>query len=301
MQPNKKIVGIFFLLITAIIWGGSFVSQLCGITIGSHVFNASRCIFSCATCFIIIVINNLMIEHRITLFKRTDDIKKTIRNSVICGLTLFFGFYTQQIGAEKTTIAKAGLISALEAIVVPIILFIFYKRKIRFITWIFIVTAMIGIMLLSANSISGFNIGDFFVFISTIFYSITIIQIPKYVNDIDPFLFSFFRLLTVGIISVVCALIFEYNKINFHAIKNAMPSILYAGVLSSGIAYIFQILGQKNCDPIIATLIMCLEGVFAAIFGWVLLGQTLNYIQIIGVLLSFISIVVVQLTENRSV
>ena len=174
---------------------------------------------------------------------------------------------------------------------------IFFKKKIKIITWIFIITTMIGIMLLSINSVSGINVGDLWVFISTILYSITVIQIPQYIKNVDPFKFSFFRFAAVGILCFSCALIFREEPFNYGKFSMALPSILFSGIMSSGVAYTLQILGQQYCEPVIATLIMSLEGIFAAIFGWIFLGQSLNLVQILGIIIAFISIVIVQITD----
>ncbi|MBR1453765.1 MAG: DMT family transporter [Lachnospiraceae bacterium] len=300
MKKNEA-RGIVYLLLTAIIWGGSFISQLFGGEIlGPFSFTAYRCIFGCAAIFIMIVVDNFINYRVIKFFRPTENIILTIKNSLWCGIVLFLGMVTQQIGVQLTDTAKAGLIASLEAVVVPLMLLILYKRKIRIITWIFIFTAMIGIMLLSSHSVSGFNIGDVWVFVSTILYSLTIIQVPKYAVNVDPLKFSFFRFVAVGVLGMIFALIFKEKPFDGVKIVEAMPSMLYSGILASGVAYTFQILGQRDCEPIIATLLMSLEGIFAAILGWIILGQSLNFIQILGILVAFISIVFVQITDNHT-
>ena len=297
-MKNNQYKGIILLLITAIIWGGSFISQFYGgITLGVYTFNAYRCLFGCISVFVMIAVENIYNKRNALFFRKDEDKKLTIKNSFICGLVLFFAMITQQIGVQLTTTAKAGLIAGLEVICVPIILFIFYRRRIRFITWVFIVTAMFGIMILSAGYIDGINIGDLWVLLSTILYSITIIQVPKYCKNIDPLKFSFFRFLLMLFLSFICSIIFRENSFTFDKFNAALVSILYSGILASGVAYTFQIIGQKYCEPIIATLLMSLEGIFAAIFGWIILDQTLNIIQILGIIITFISIVFVQITD----
>lgn len=296
---HNRVKGISYLLITAIIWGGSFISQLFGgEAIGSFSFNGYRCILGCFTIAIMILYDSKTKIGKIVFFRDDEDIIKTIKDSSWCGITLFFAMIIQQLGVQRTDTAKAGLITSLEVICVPILLLIFYKRKIKLITWIFILTTMLGIMLLSINSLSGINYGDILVAISSVLYSITIIQVTKYVNGIDPLKFSFFRFVIVGILGFAGALFFKEDFVNIFKIKSALPSIIYSGILGSGVAYTFSIIGQHYCEPIIATLIMSLEGIFAAIFGWIILGQFLNFIQIFGIILAFISIVAVQLTDN---
>ena len=210
-----------------------------------------------------------------------------------CGVVLFSALITQQIGVELTDAAKSGIIASTEVVMVPIMMLLLYKRKIRLVTWIFIFTTMIGIMMLSMNR------GDVWVFISTILYSFTIIQVPKYIQHIDSLKFSFFRFFMVMILGFTFSFIAKENGFNLMNVKKALPSILYSGILASGVAYTLQVIGQKYCEPVVATLIMSLEGVFAAIFGFIILGQSLNLMQILGIVVSFISIILVQITDNQ--
>ena len=298
IMNSKRLKGIVYLFLTSIIWGGSFISQfLGGNAIGSFSFIAYRGLFGCMTITFLILFNNEKIAHKICFFRDDEDKKLTIKNSIWCGIVLFLAMITQQIGVEVTDTAKSGLITSLEVILVPIIMLIFFKKKIKIVTWIFIITTMIGIMLLSINSVSGINVGDLLVFISAILYSITVIQIPQYIINVDPFKFSFFRFAVVGILCFSCALILREEPFNYEKFSIALPSILFSGIMSSGVAYTLQVLGQQYCEPVIATLIMSLEGIFAAIFGWIFLGQGLNLVQILGIIIAFISIVIVQITD----
>lgn len=298
-MKQNSIKGIIFILITAIIWGGAFIAQVYGDNVGSFLFNGYRCIFALIAVGLLIYIDNFINYKRIMFFRFTEDVKKTILNSFWCGFILFLAINAQQIGVGKTTSAKAGLIAALEAVVVPIMCLIFFKRKIKLITWFFIILSMLGTMTLSMGSIDGFNIGDFWVLISTILYSITILQIPKYCVGVDPLKFSFFRFVIVGALCFIFGYIRREPGMDISIVIKELPSILYCGIFASGVAYTLQILGQQNCEPIVATLLMSLEGVFAAIFGWILLGQSLNFIQIFGIVLSFASIVFVQITDYK--
>ena len=287
-------------MITAVIWGGAFISQFFGgRAIGSFSFNGYRSIFGCLAIAFMIFFDNYNRVHKFIFFRKEENVKLTILNSFWCGVVLYLALITQQIGVEMTDSAKAGLIASLEVICVPIIMFIVYKRKVRLVTWIFILTALLGITMLSLNSLTGINKGDLWVLASTVLYSITIIQIPMYINSIDPLKFSFFRFVMVGLLSFICAFIFKENPFDMTKVKSAILSIIYSGVLASGVAYTFQVLGQKYCEPVIATLIVSLEGIFAAIFGWIILGQSLNIVQIIGIIITFISIVLVQITDNH--
>lgn len=302
---NKRIVGIIYLLVTALIWGASFIAQLYGgKAFGSYTFNFYRCMIGAVTIFIMILILNFIKFKRIIFFTKEEDIKFTLLGSMWCGFVLFFAMLTQQIGVEITDVAKSGLIAGLEVVCVPIYMFLFFKKKIRLFTWIFIILSFVGIALLSAASVSGINKGDIYVFISTLLYSATIIQVPKYILKIDPLKFSMFRFITVGLICLFITFIIK-EDLNLNPdmdkllVKYGIISVLFSGIFSSGVAYTTQILGQQYCEPVIATLIMGLEGVFAAIFGYILLGQTLNIIQIIGAIIATISVVIVEISDYR--
>lgn len=285
-------------MITAIIWGGSFISQLFGgLAIGSFSFCGYRCLVGCITIFIMILVDNKLKLNKFIFFRKDENKLYTIKASLWCGIFLFLAMVTQQIGVQMTDTAKSGLITSLEAIIVPILTLILYKRKIKLITWFFIILTVVGIMMLSLNSLTGINLGDIIVFISAIIYSVTVIQVQEYVLSIDPLKFSFFRFVMVGFLGFLMAVIMRENFYSIINIKNAMPSILYSGILASGVAYTFSIIGQKYSEPIIATLIMSLEGIFAAILGWIILNQSLNLIQIIGIIIAFLSIVAVQITD----
>lgn len=300
-MSRDRVKGMIYLLITAIIWGGSFISQLVGGNIlGSFTFSFYRCFIGCITIAIMIFSDSKTKTGKFSFFIEGEEPYMIIKNSSWCGLILFVAMITQQFGVEITDTAKSGLITSLEVICVPILMLIIHKRKIRFITWVFIIMAMVGIMMLSVNSISGINRGDLLVFISTILYSITIIQVPKYIKNIDPLKFSFFRFVIITILCFIFSLLFKEKIFSIDAVKNGMASILYSGILSVGVAYTLSIVGQKYCEPIIATLIMSLEGIFAAIFGWILLGQVLNFVQILGIIIAFISIIVVQVSDIKS-
>lgn len=299
-MKRNSLKGIIYLLITAIIWGGSFISQLFGgVTVGSFSFSGYRGVLGCLTIGILILYDNIKNHKVFAFFREDEDIKSTVLGSCWCGVVLFSALITQQIGVEITDTAKSGIIASTEVVMVPIMMFLLFKRKIRPITWVFILTTMFGIMMLSMNSLSGINAGDVWVFISTILYSFSIIQVPKYINHIDSLKFSFFRFLMVMILGFTLSFIFKEDGFNVIKLKEALPSILYSGILASGVAYTLQVIGQKDCEPIVATLLMSLEGVFAAIFGWILLGQSLNPLQLLGITISFVSIIFVQITDNK--
>ena len=303
MNNKTSAKGVILLSLTAIIWGSGIVGQFIGSEyLNPYAFNCFRCIVGMFAIFIMILVDNYIKYKKIIFFRDDEDKIRTLKTSFICGLSLFFGMLFQQIGVGMTEAAKASFIASLTVIFVPIAT-LFFGKKIRLVTWVFIVTTFIGIFLLNNHSKGGFNKGDMLCLISTLAYTVDILQISRHAINIDSLKFSFFRFMTVCIFSLICMLIIEIPTIE--NINLAAPAFLYTGLLSIGIAYTFQIIGQKYCDPVIATLILSFEGMFGAIFAYIILGQSLNMIQIIGCIVMTISIVLVQLTnynyENSSI
>lgn len=297
MQHKTEFKGVVFLSLTAIIWGSGIVGQYIGSEfLNPFAFNCFRCIVGIFAILIMILTANYIKYKKIIFFTKDENKFKIIKTSFVCGISLFLGMILQQIGVGLTEAAKASFIASLTVILVPIVT-MFFGRKIRFITWVFIITTLIGIVLLNNGASGKFNKGDIICFISTCAYTIDILQISKNAGDIDSLKFSFFRFTTVCILSFILMMIIEVPTIQ--NIKSGMPAVLYTGLFSIGIAYTFQIIGQKHCDSVIATLIMSFEGMFGAIFAYIILGQKLDYIQILGCIVMTISIVLVQLTNNN--
>lgn len=296
---KNNIIGTIYLLFTAIIWGSAFVAQFTGGTqVGNFTFIFLRTFIGSITIVFMIIISNFFKYKKFIFVKNKDNLKNTIFISLKCGLLLFFSMAFQQIGVTLTDTAKSGFIASLTVICVPFLLFVLYGKRIKIKTLFFIFTTIIGIGLISLNSSHGINIGDILGIIAMFLYSITILQVTKYIKEVDALEFSLFRFLVVCVISFFATIIFEKVNLNVENLKIGFYSFMYAGIFSTGVAYSFQIIGQKYCNPVIATLLMSLEGLFAAISGWIFLGHTLNFLQIMGCIIMTISIILVQLTDN---
>lgn len=297
---KNNLIGTLYLLITALIWGSAFVAQYNGgLQVGNFTFIFLRTFIGSITIVFMIIISNFFTYNKFVFIKNYDNLKRTILISFKCGVLLFFSMTFQQIGVTLTDTAKSGFIASLTVICVPFLLFVIYGKKIKLKTLFFIFTTLIGIWLISINSEHGINLGDILGIIAMFLYSITILQVTKYIKEVDALEFSLFRFLIVCIMSFIATFIFEKGNFNIENLKIGFYSFMYAGVFSTGVAYSFQIIGQKYCNPVIATLLMSLEGLFAAISGWIFLGHTLNFLQIMGCIIMTISIVLVQLTDNQ--
>lgn len=297
-MTKRNIVGIIYLTLTAMIWGSTFVAQyIGGEYVGPYTFVMARSYIGALFVFVLILIRNKIKYNKFKYkVEEEDEKEETFKLAVKSSFFLFIGIVTQQIGVRYTTTAKAGFEASLTIIMVPIIM-LFYKKKIRFLTWIFIFLTIVGIFLITMASYDKFNYGDLLGVISSFFYSLTIIQVDKYINRIDPLKFSMIRILCLGIYATFFSLLLERNSLTMDNIKMSLFTIMYAGVFSSGVAYTLQILGQDRVNPVVATLIMSFEGMFATLSGFIFLHQTLTPLQIVGCVLMTFSIIMVNVVD----
>lgn len=292
MKTKPKSVVLLFL--TAIIWGFAFVAQKVGAQyVGAFTFNGIRFALGALSLFPVIL-----------LFEKEKQTKesfiKVLKSGTICGTVLFIASTLQQMGIEITKSAgKSGFITGLYTVLVPIAAFIFMKKKTNILTWIGVTLAVAGLYLLCMTGNEKVGIGDLVLLIGTIFWTIHILAIDKYMIDgISPLRFSQMQFAVCAILSLICAVIFE--DISFVGIKDALIPILYGGLMSVGVAYTCQVLGQKNADPTFAAIVLSTESVFSAIGGVLLVGETMTVSAYIGCGLIFAGIVLSQLKLKKS-
>jgi drug/metabolite transporter (DMT)-like permease len=203
----------------------------------------------------------------------------------------------QQYGISMTTAGKAGFVTALYIVIVPVIGFIIYRRT-SLKVWICCLIAIAGFYLLCIKE--GFSIspGDILVLLCAFFYAVHIMLVDRFNSkNIDGTLMSCIQFFTAGTMMLICMFIFE--KPDMNAVLSAWLPILYGGVMSCGIAYTLQILGQRCTEPAAASLLMSLESVFAAVSGWLILGESLSVKEICGCALVFIAVVLAQIDFKR--
>ena len=195
------------------------------------------------------------------------------------------------------TEARAGFLTALYVILVPIISSVFGK-KIHFLVWMAVFFALLGVYMLCAkDGISGFYFGDILLFLCALGFSVQILCVEKYCESVGGLRLSFLEFLFCSLFSLLFALIFEAKKANIAGIKSAIISILFLGIMSGGVGYTLQIIGQKYAEASVASIAMSLESVFAALGGWLILSHALKWYEIIGCLLVFGAIILAQLPE----
>ena len=285
---KTKIKSTALLFLTAIIWGFAFVAQRVGADfVGAFTFNGIR--FLLGACSLIPVI--IIFEKDKMNF---NNLKKAVVPGILAGVILFIASTLQQYGVEITQSAgKAGFLTGLYTVLVPLIRFVLGKKT-GILTFVGAIFAVAGLFLLcmTGDDIS-FGIGDIILIIGAFFWAGHILVVDKYVNGLSPLKFSLIQFLVCGVLSIVFALILE--DISFVAIRSAGIPILYGGLMSVGVAYTCQIIGQKDADPTFASIVFSTESVFSAIGGAIILNEIMSGRGYLGCVLIFIGIVFSQL------
>ena len=299
---SKKMRGNILLFITAFIWGCAFVAQRTGMEyIGPLTFNGIRSLVGGFTLCIYIFIRNKLKNNSIENENVVENIqppskKYTFLCGLVCGLCLFAGTTLQQMGMVYTTAGKAGFITALYIILVPL-LGLLLGKKIRPIVWIGVVLALVGLYLLCVGEDFTINKGDMLVLLCSFAFTIHITFVDKVSQKIDGVVISCIQLFICGLISVPGMILFE--EIDWELILQCAVPILYAGVLSCGVAYTLQIVAQKYTEPTVASMIMSLESVFALLSGMIILKESITLHEIIGCVVMFVAIILAQLPEKK--
>lgn len=287
------------LLITAIIWGVAFVAQSVGMDyIGPFTFNCVRNIIGGLVLIPCIWFLNKCKRKESPTEKeeKKEDRKTLLIGGTCCGIALCLASNMQQIGIQYTTVGKAGFITALYIIIVPI-MGIFLKKKCGIQIWISVVIALAGFYLLSVMDGFRLEAADAYLLCSAVLFSIHILVIDYFSPRTDGVKMSCIQFFVCGILSGVIMLFTETPTLE--KIFAAWLPILYAGVLSCGVAYTLQIVGQKDFNPTIASLILSLESVFSVLAGWIILNQALTGREMLGCVLIFSAIILAQIPRIR--
>ena len=302
MTKKSNLKGSLILCTAALLWGLAFVVQnRAADKVPPFTFNCLRSFIGAIFLFAFMGIMSIRNKDYVPMPK-TINKKLLLTGSAICGTVLAIATNFQQFGIAAypdgaPVEARSGFITALYVIVVPI-LSVFVKKRVPIIVWIASLVAIGGFyMLCLFEGAGGFYLADILVLFCTFAFSMHIIVVDKYCGAIGGVRLSAFQFIFCGIVSGIMALIFESNKISITDIQSVIPEILYMGIVSSGIAYTLQIVGQKFAEPAIASLSMSLESVFAALGGWVISGNLLKGNEIIGCSLVFAAIVLAQIPE----
>lgn len=291
---NKQIKSAGLLFIAPMLWGVAFVMQ-CKVdtnAIGTLTFNACR--------FMLGAVSLLPI---IAIFERephnAQKMKKTILCGVITGVILFVASEFQMYGISlNKSSGKSGFLTGLYIVIVPFLNLFIYKRRVSVNEWIAAVVAVSGLFLLSVSEGFGdMNIGDLMVFVGAFFWAIHILAIDKFVEYVSPIKYSFVQYVTCSILNVCCAVFTE--NISMQGMYMNIVPILYTGILSIGMGYTFQILGQRGVNPNFASIILATEGVFAAISGAIFLGERMTFNGYLGCMLMFLGTIFSQIKIKK--
>ena len=291
-MDKKRYFGDLMLFLAAFIWGTAFVAQVTGMDrIGPFTFNMARSVIA------IICLGAYLI---ITKAKLPENLGLLLQGGLVCGLFIFLGTSLQQIGLQYTTAGKTGFITSFYILIIPFLSVIFLKHKIDLLTWGSIILGFIGLYLLAIPNLSEFTInkGDFIVFIGSFLWAGHILIIDYYSKKINPVELSFLQFVVLTILSGICAFIFENETATMSNIMFSWKSIAYAGFLSSGIAYTLQMVGQKYTNPVIASLILSLEAVFAALAGYFMLDEIMTSREFLGCCIVFLAIISSQIPKD---
>ena len=293
----KKSFSIFCALITTFIWGTAFIAQDTGMdNIGPLTFNSSRFFVG----FLTILPLAILIEKNKIKKEIKNNTKLFIKYLIFMGVSLFLGTFLQQAALQYTNIANAAFFTVFYVPFVPIILFIIYKEKVHWSIWPSIALCIVGVYLLTDFSDSKIMLGDALVIFCSIFWALHIIFAGKFMQKFDiPVFYAALQAAFVFSLSIFFAFIFE--EVILSNILLELSSILYAGALSGGIAFTLQMYAQKNIEEAPAAIIYSLEGVFAAIAGWIILDQFLKFNNIIGCFLILFAVILSQILPTSKI
>ncbi len=286
----------FLLFLTACIWGMAFVSQSKGMEyMHPFTFNGVRSLIGALSLLVYLLVTGKLTGEKV----RSINWKKNLEAGLWCGLALTTATTLQQFGIKYTTVGKAGFITTLYIIFVPLA-GIFLKKTVQGIVWVAAGMAAVGMYLLCMTESLVLGSGDILVFLCAIVFAVHIIVIDHYGEETDGAIVSCIQFLVCGVVCTIGALI--WGEPTWQQLSSGMGTLLYAGVLSCGVAYTLQIVGQKGVNPTVAALILSLESVVATVSGWIAFkigflkdDQSLTGRQIAGCVIVFAAVILVQL------
>lgn len=297
-NETRQLRGGAMLMLTALIWGTAFVAQSVGMDyLGPCAFTAVRNFIGCVALLPVIGLASRMRCGAQPEEAAPAPGKKALFGwGAACGLLLGGATLLQQAGMQTASAGKAGFLTALYIVIVPV-LGIFLGRRPGLKVWMGVVLALVGAYLLSVKGGAGIASGDLLVIASAVVFSLHILVIDSVPAGVDGVRLSCVQFLVAGAFALVLALFLE--TFTWRDILSAWVPLLYTGVVSSGVGYTLQILGQRTVSPTVASLILSLESVFAALAGWAILGQALSLRELFGCALVFVAVILAQLPSKK--
>lgn len=296
---QKQLRNTLMLVLCALIWGTAFAAQSVGSEyMGPYTFLASRSWLACAFLLGLLVVRRKIQQrqgHRLPFWIHG---KTLAVGGVLCGAALFAASAAQQMGIGTTSTAKAGFMTALYVVLVPVG-GIFLGRRPGVKLWCCVAASVVGLYLLCLAGRDTLRLtgGEWQLLVCAFLFALQILLVNHFSPRLDGVQLSFVQFLAVSVLSTIGMFLFEQPTLA--QFQGAAVAVLYCGIMSSGVAFTLQIVGQKELDPTIASLAMCLESVFSALAGWLILGQTLSATELAGCALMFGAIVASQLPDRR--
>ena len=292
---TNKVLSVALLLFVSMIWGFAFVAQRVATgAVGAYAFTGIR---FCLGAIVVLPVTLIFERERLDKQKR----KLTYLYSALSGIVMFLACLTQQMGVEITQNAgKSGFITALYTVLVPIASAIIYKQKKGVNVWMGAVLAMVGLFLLSVNETFTVGIGEILLFLCAVLWTAQILIVDVSMQKgVPPLKFSMYQFFVCGIVGVVLALFIEPESFTVDALSEAMIPILYAGVLSVGVAFTLQSVAQKRSDPTTAAIIFSTEALFGTIGGAIILHEVMSLRAYIGCAVMFFGLVLSQIDIKK--
>ncbi len=296
ISKGKSLFASLLLTIAAFIWGTAFVAQSTGLEeVGNFTFLSLRSYL--AVVFLTPVSLFFYKQNKKNMGAgehgeyKTFMSKKLLVGGILCGFALTLASFLQQYGIILSSVGKSGFLTTLYILIVPL-LGLLFKRKVKPVIWVSIVVAVVGMYFLCVTDAGTISLGDFLLIACAFFFAVQIMIVDRFIKEVDGVRLSLVQFAVVSVLSTI--LMFILENPDPQAISKILFSVFYAGVMSSGIAYTLQIVAQKNLNPTVASLLMSLESVFAALAG-AFFGERLTGSEIFGCILVFIAIILAQL------
>ena len=301
-MDKQKLKGELYIFLAALIWGSAFVVQKVGMDyIGPLTFTAFRFTIGTLAMIPVLIIARRSRSKKASSCNCETDRRRISRDLIVGGIWVgianFAGSILQQTGLIYTTAGKAGFLTAMYLVIVPIILLIL-GRKIHTLTWLGIVTAIFGMYLLTISGGWGFQLGDLICFLGAVGFAFQIVLVDRFVERTNPLELATFEFAVTAVLSIIGSVLFETTTVS--AMLQCAWPILYTAILEVCVAFSLQILGQQYASPAIATILMSMESVFAALSGLIFLGEIMSGREVLGCCIMFFAFLIAQIPEMRT-
>ena len=292
IEMKSKLIGISYLLTATVIWGSAFSAQSVGMDyIGPFTFQAIR--GGLAIVFLFPV--SYLLERDKSAFRQKWVDKKLWKAGIPAGIALFLAAGMQQVGLIDTSAGKAGFLTAMYIVLVPVG-GLFFGKKLSLTAWLSVIIAVVGLYFLSGAGLSAIQTGDLLMIGCAFWFAVQITIVDRMGLQLDGVRLNCVQSLVCALLSAIVTLFTE--QVDIHAVLQCWFPLFYAGVVSMGIAYTLQIFGQQRLDPTQASILMSLESVFALIFGWLLLHERMSTMELTGCALMFIAVLLSQIPKK---